>query len=428
MNETIRSAALVQRNFRKNRVIVSRDIEPMLLDIAREAGAKLTLHRFPSGADIGTWVVPPRWDVRKACLTGPDGTVVASYDDHPLFAVPYSKPFRGKISLETLKQHVRCHPTQMDAFYYEHRFAYNYPLRLSDWAITLPRNLLDRLVPGDYTVELDFDIGDGDMLVGELFLPGESEDTIALLTDFCHPGQVNDSFSGILAMLDVFARLRDKPRKYSYRFLIFPETIGSAVLLHSIPSYVKTTKLAIFSEFVGWGRNWKVLGRQSPQSLTGKLGHEAQSHWDGLRFDDLFNGYGNDELIFDFVGIPSLSVQMSDCDEYHSSRDAPELLVQANLDRAADIIYRLCDVMERDGLFVLNQAVPFYMTRFNLYADSIGEHGDFVKNRAIILALRQPTSLLDISAAEGISFDDVADYVGRLLEHGLVRRVAPGDR
>ncbi len=427
MPENIKYAGLLQRNFRKNRTIVSNDIEAFLADIAQTAGAQLTLHRFPSGSDIGTWVVPPRWDVRKARLRGPDGVEIASYTDHPLFVVPYSKPFTGTVSLDTLRRHTRTHPTLADAFYYEHRFAYNFPQRLSDWAITLPRRVLDALPPGDYHVELNFDIGDGEMLVGEFFLAGEREASIALLTDYCHPGQVNDSFSGILAMLDVFHRLRQAPRRYSYRFFLFPETIGSAVLLHSVPAYVENVKLAIFSEFVGWGRNWKVLGRQDPGSLTAKLGGEAQSHWTDLRFDDLFNGYGNDELIFDFVGIPSLSVQMTECDEYHSSLDAPELLCQDNLDRAADIIYRLCEVMERNDSFVLTQTVPFYMSRFNLYADAIGEHGTFVKNRAIIAALRQETSILDIASKEKISFDYVAEYVGRLLEHGLVRRIAAHD-
>ena len=70
----------------KNRTIVSRDYEEAVALLASEI--PLEIHRYPSGADYGTWIVPPQWDVIKAELT--DGAeVIASYRDHPLFLAPY---------------------------------------------------------------------------------------------------------------------------------------------------------------------------------------------------------------------------------------------------------------------------------------------------------------------------------------------------
>lgn len=381
----------------------------------------MIIHRYPSGSDIGTWVVPDGWDVREAWLKGPDGCMIASYDDHPLFLAPYSVPFSGVVDLAELKRHVRSHPTRRDAFYYEHRLAYDYERRLKEWIVTLPASMVEALPEGEYMVHIDVDVAPAEMLVGEIILHGESPDSIALLTDYCHPGQVNDSMSGILAMIDVMKALAAKPdRRFTYRFLVFPETIGSSVFLESNPDRIDSTKLAIFSEFVGWGRNWKILADTRPDTLSCMLAHEAERRFSDLKADHREAGYCNDEIVFDFVGIPSLSVQLSECDEYHSSDDSPDRLDQANIDHAASIILHLCDVMEADERFRLVHRVPIYMSRYKLYADYIQQTERFNWNRMIIRGLRDGASLLEIASRHGIDFNYVKLYVDRMSEARLV--------
>lgn len=60
MMTDVKHLDLVLRNDRKNRTIVSNDIPLLLQDVADAAGVELLLHRFASGDDIGTWIVPPR--------------------------------------------------------------------------------------------------------------------------------------------------------------------------------------------------------------------------------------------------------------------------------------------------------------------------------------------------------------------------------
>lgn len=420
----IRLAALVERNYRKNRTIVSSDIESILQDIGAECGITPIIHRFASGSDVGTWIVPPRWDVKEAWLEGPDGRRIASYADHPLFVAPYSIPFSGIVDRDELIAHTRYHQTQTDAFYYEHRLAYDYRRRLKEWIITLPKDVVDTLPDGKYRVHLDIDIGPGEMLVGEYVLEGASPRSVALLTDYCHPGQVNDSFSGILAMIDVFRRLADQPhRRYTYRFLVFPETIGSIALLHSRPDYRALIDVAIFSEFVGWGRTWRALARDDSTNLGTLLAREAACHFEPIEVAPLFGGYGNDELVFDFAGVPSLSVQMVECDEYHSSNDAPDRLRQDDLDFASEVILRMCRVLEQNQRWTFTQEVPFYMTRYGLYADSIHQQDEFRRRRAIMYGLRRGKSPLEISIEDEVPFDYVVKFIDSAAAHGLVRPV-----
>ncbi|MBV9463568.1 MAG: DUF4910 domain-containing protein [Verrucomicrobiae bacterium] len=421
--------AFAQRHYRRNRTIVSRDIRPILEDAAKLCGTKLKLHRFPSGRDFGTWIIPPRWDVREAWLKGPNGELIASYDDHPLFLAPYSTPFHGKLSLENLKKHVQSHATQKDAYFYEHRLAYDFRRRLKEWIITLPQNVVDRLKPGQYEVKIDLEIEPGEMLVGELALPGTSNRDIVLLCNYCHPGQVNDSFSGVLAMLEVFRRLKRLPkRRYNYRLFLMPETIGSCALLAKNPTMIKRAAAAIFSEFVGWGERWEISVSDRPGTLAWLLAKEAAAHDENLKVVDLFAGWGNDEYVFDYAGVSAMAVQKFDSPEYHSSNDAPERLQSSEILRAADIIYRMCEVAEADRVLARRHPVPVYLTRYDLYLDAVHERDAFKKRRSVLYGIDGKQSLLEIAAKAGLDFDFVRRFADQLLKHKLVRPAAAGQR
>lgn len=415
----------IGRHCRRNRTTVSRDILPMLEDAAALAGLPLRLHRFPSGADIATWIVPERWDVREAWLRGPDGRIVASYDDHPLFVAPYSMPFRGELTLAELRPHIRSHETQRDAFYYEHRLAYDFRRRLKEWIITLPAEKAAALPEGRYEVNLDFDIGPGEMLVGELTLPGETADTVALLADYCHPGQVNDSLTGIVTLVDVMRRLASLPkRRFTYTLYLFAETIGSCVLLGAKPEIAARTKLAIFCECVGWGDRWVLSVSDRPGSTADLVARDAAHSWPKTETGDLASGWGNDEHVFDYAGVPSLAVQKYDFPEYHSSNDSPERVDPSSLAMASDMVFGMCRALEDDCVYERTQIVPIYLTRFGLYRDAVEERGAFQAQRRVLNAIDGKQSLLEIAASTGVPFRDVKTVAERIAGLGLLKRSA----
>ena len=188
----------------KNRTIVSSEFEQCISTLSEEI--PLTVHRYASGTEHGTWVIPPRWDVTKASLSDEDG-VVASYDDHPLFLAPYSIPFTGWVSQKDLLSHVRTSEDRPDSYVYEYRLAYDFSRRLNEWAITLPHFIVENLNKSEYFVDIQVETGPGHMLVGEHTLKGRSNHTFALLTHLCHPGQANDGLAGVAVGTEVMKRL-----------------------------------------------------------------------------------------------------------------------------------------------------------------------------------------------------------------------------
>lgn len=414
--------SFIQNNYLKNRTIVSSDIRSILNEIEELVDLPMTVHSYPSGAEFATWIIPDQWDVKEAWLKGPDGRIIASYDTHPLFLAPYSRPIRARLSKEELKSHIRCHSTFHDAFIYEYRLAYDINLRLKDWIISLPQNLWDTLKEGEYEICIDVNVKPSEMLIGEIILPGKKEDSIALLTDYCHPGQVNDSFSGILVMMDVLSRLKQiENRQNTYRFFIFPETIGSCVHLHANPDLINTIKFAIFSEFVGWGKDWLITSSKGEKNIVNKLIRVVQRTYDNVKRVHLFEGIGNDELIFDYAGIPSMSVQKTDIPEYHSSFDEPSRLKQKDLQKAADIIYLMCETFEKDRVATNVQNVPVYLSRFNLFKDVDYAPTEFTATRSILYEIDGKKSILDIADELKIDFNFTADFINSLASFNLIK-------
>ena len=148
MNEMMH---IIESLIHMNRTIVSSDMEQCISSLKNEV--PLTIHRYASGKEYGTWMIPPQWDVKKAELS--DGnTIIASYDDHPLFLAPYSCSFTGWIDRDELLKHVRSASHQPEAFSYDHRLAYDFQRRLKEWAITLPNSLVQELDKEKYYIDI----------------------------------------------------------------------------------------------------------------------------------------------------------------------------------------------------------------------------------------------------------------------------------
>jgi aminopeptidase-like protein len=354
--------------------------------------------------------------------------VLASYETHPLFVAPYSMPFRGKVSLDTLKAHVSLHPSLKDAFFYEHRLAYNHQRRLKEWRLTLPATMLNSLDPAEtYDICIDAEIEPGEMLVAEYRLPGERQETFALLADYCHPGQINDSFSGLAVFLEALKTLMRRPRRrFSYSLLLFPETIGSSVFLAANPERISNIKGALFSEMVGWGSEWVIKKTFAENSYMDKIADLIPAEAGNIRTISFHEGAGNDEIVFDWAGIPAVSLQRYPYLEYHSSDDDLTRVEPASLLRAHDITLGIVGMVEEDSVWRCTNRVPFYMSRFNLYKDAVTATVDHNFFRDVLFLLDGRNSAVEIAHRLRKSFDEVRSVIQSMERVGLVRAHEPG--
>lgn len=186
----------------------------------------LIVEHVPSGTTVFDWIVPQEWHVRSGRLTAPDGRVVADLDNSTLEIVNYSRSIDARLSLEELQPHLHSLPDLPHAVPYVTSY-YN---RI--WGFCLSHAERQQLQPGTYHAFIDASFVDGGLPFGQTVLPGESPDEILLTSYLCHPSLANNELSGPLVLLALYERLKAWPRRrFTYRFLINPETIGSLCFL-----------------------------------------------------------------------------------------------------------------------------------------------------------------------------------------------------
>jgi len=404
-----------------NRTIVS-DAMAAAADLIDEAvGFPSIRYRYPSGSEHGSWVVPPSWNVVDAFISDGERTV-ASYKDHVLFLAPYSARFEGWVSRKELMQHVIVSDAFDDAFVYQHRIAYDFHKRLHTWEISLPRNVASSLTRDQYFVKIDVDVRPGEMNVLEYSAQGDEETSVAILAHLCHPGQANDGLSGVLTGAALIRRLARSSHRFTYKLLVMPETVGSAV--HVVAQGLSSSQFAcgVFLETMGYGdRLFFKKSRTGNRPIDAALDSIVLDHPE-IGIHGFFEGYGNDELVFDFanVNIPTVGVQYYPFAEYHTSHDTPEKIDWGKMGTAVNLVQELFRRLEANRVIRLKFPGPPYLSRYRLYADAVTQKDRHRKITQMLSFCDGSHSLLEICTKAKTSFGDTFKFFEGLQREGLI--------
>ncbi len=186
----------------------------------------LDIHELPTGTPVLDWTVPREWNPREAWIRDPSGRRVVDFADHNLHLVGYSAPVHRRLPLNELRPHLHSLPEQPDLIPY--RTSYY----VETWGFCLPHRLLESLPDGEYEMFIDGSLEDGSMTWGECLLPGSTTEEVVISSHVCHPQLANDNLSGIAVAVHLAEALAAVPeRRYSYRFLFAPGTIGAIAWL-----------------------------------------------------------------------------------------------------------------------------------------------------------------------------------------------------
>jgi aminopeptidase-like protein len=417
---TARMMHFIREVYPLQRMINSEGLD-RAFEIVKKEIPDTVIHEYPAGMECGDWIVPKGWKVRDAYMENRHGVRIADFNDHPLFVAAYSEPVSGWFTKLEILSHVRCHPTKPGAYFLEHRNAYNY--KLVNWGITLPKNTWNNLPDEDYYIHIDVEWSERSMKVAEVFIPGQSEDVISIsahIDEIC-----NDNLSGCAAGIEMIRYIQNLARKkYSYQLLLVPETIGTFFYVYNNLDRVRKTIGMYNLETVGSGESWVLKKALTPNSrIEAALTCALQNTGLPYRPIDFFDGYGNDERVYEWptLKIPGVALQRFPFHEYHSSDDTPDNIDENHLFDAVRISCELIDVMEHDYVPEYTSVIPPWLTRHDLYYDSKDNVENFHKfNNLLLFHIDGHKPLSELCRIARIAFCEAYEYLERFAEKGFI--------
>ena len=384
----------------------------------------LQMHEVPSGSQVFDWTVPKEWNIYDAYIKNEQGERLVDFRKHNLHVVSYSLPVNRRMSLAQLRPHLFTLPEQPDWIPY--RTSYY----KETWGFCLSHRELEKLGEGEYHVCIDSRLEPGSLTIGDFYLPGESEDEVLISCHCCHPSLANDNLSGISLAVALAKRLSKVTRRYSYRFLFLPGTIGAISWLALNEATTARIRHGLVLSCVGdsGGFTYKK-SRRGNAEIDRAVVHVLNCSDEPHRVIEFFP-YGYDERQycspgFDLAVGCLMRSQHGTFPEYHTSADNLTFIQPSSLGRSFTKLLEVVHVLEHNEFFI-NQKPKCEprLGKYGLYGGMGGDRrGDFGE-LALLWVLNLSDGqhdLLAIAERSGIQFGEIAAAADALVMCGLLK-------
>jgi aminopeptidase-like protein len=396
------------------------------LDILRKT-VPLEIHEVPSGTTVFDWTVPREWNIEDAYVKGPDGRRVVDFRQSSLHVVSYSIPVRARMTLAELRPHLFTRPDFPEVIPY--RTSYY----KETWGFCLTQRRLDQMAEGQYEVLIDASLEPGSLTYGEYHLPGASEDEVLISCHICHPSLANDNLSAVAVAAWLASSLASRPsRRYSYRFLFIPGTIGSITWLARNEERASRVKHGVVLAGLGAGDGFTYKkSRRGDADVDRAVAHVLTHAGPPFSLAE-FSPYGYDERQFCSPGfnLPVgclMRAPHGQYREYHTSADNVDFVTAAALAEALETCVRIVDVLEGNARYVnLSPKCEPQLGRRGLYRSLGGELDAASRELALLWVLNLSDgghALLDIADRSGLPFPAIKAAADALTHHGLLKPV-----
>jgi aminopeptidase-like protein len=385
----------------------------------------LERHEVPTGTRAFDWTVPNEWNIDDAYVMDEGGRRVIDFRRHNLHVVGYSRPIDAILSREELDRHLFSREDLPGAIPYVTSY-------YSDtWGFCLSHEARQRLDDGHYRVVIDSRLEPGSLTYGELLLPGQTEEEVLLSTYVCHPSMANNELSGPVVATLLARWIMAAPRRYTYRIVFVPETIGSLTYLSRHLDAMKQRTVAGFVlTCLGDDRTYSFLPSRSGETLADRaaLAVLGATQPDFVRYT--FRDRGSDERQYCSPGIdlPVVSVMRSKYrtyPEYHTSLDDLDLVTPAGLQGGFTALRSCLELLERNARYRTTCLGEPQLGRRGLYAPiGTADPHRSVADLLDVLAYSDGTrDLIDLVGLLAIPPSRIYQLVDTLVEEGLLARL-----
>ena len=390
-------------------------------------GTKFEICNVPSGTNVFDWTVPKEWIIREAYIEDEKGNRIIDFRNHNLHVLGYSISVDRWVKLEELKEYIFTQPEQPDVIpyvtsYYKERYGF-----------CMSENQKKSLKPGRYHMYIDSDLVDGNLTYGEVVIPGESEKEIFISTYICHPSMANNECSGPALSAELIRLVCSmKRRRYTYRFLFIPETIGSITYLSKNLPYLKEHMLAGFNlSCVGDERDYSIIESRYGNTLADRVLKNVLSYQE-KHTNYSFLERGSDERQYNAPGVELPVVcfcrsKFGEYPEYHTSGDDLALITPEGLSGSYGVMRQVIQGLEHNDYYRIKVLCEPQLGKRGLYP-TVSQKGSYDEVRAMtdfIAYADGKNDLIGISNLIGVPIKELISITEKLIKNELLEIKTP---
>lgn len=332
----------------------------------------INIGSIPSGTKVSDWEIPNEWNIYDAYIEDEKGKKIVDFKNCNLHVLGYSHPIDKTMSLGELKKNIHTLEDNPSAI----------PFRTSyykeDWGFCMSYNQFKKLKEGEYRVFIDSSLKPGELNYGEIIIPGKSKKEILLSTNICHPSMANNELSGPVMLTSLIKWLMQlDERRYTYRILFLPETIGAISYISHRKEDLKNNVIGGYQIVcVGGPQNYVFVKTKNENTLINKITEHVLRYSDTQYTIEDFRWRGSDERQWNSPGI-DLGIGMlakskfEQYPEYHTSLDDLSYVKPEHLAESFDIYTKCISALENNIKYQLTTDGEPRLSKYNLWS-SIG--------------------------------------------------------
>lgn len=390
---------------------------------------ELKIHEYSIADNPSTfdWNTPYEWNIDEAYIEDENGNKIIDFKNNNLHILGYSESVDVTIPFSELDNYLYSLEDDIDAIpyttsYYKTRWGFCLPHRLREELRKNPDKLYHAVIKSTHNKN-------GSITYGELIINGYEDEEVLISTYICHPSMANDNLSGVAMAAEIakyiYALLE---RKYTYRIIFIPETIGALIYLkENITHLQKYVKAGFVLSCIGDEGDYSCVHSPYNNTYTDKIVTHVLKHITDDPKEYSFLERGSDERQFcaPNVNLPVCTLsrtKFGKFNQYHTSNDNLDFVTAEGLKGGFEYVKKCIDILENNNIYKIKTVGEPQLGKYGLYP-TISQKGsaDYTRNLTNIIAyLNGKNTILDIAEILNVPFNEVMNIIDKLNNKKII--------
>ncbi len=382
----------------------------------------IRINEVSSGTKVFDWVIPKEWNIRDAFVEDENGDKIIEFSKNNLHIMGYSTPIDEWIDLSVLEEHLYSLPDQPNAIPYATSY-YD-----EKWGFCICHNDRMKLKDGKYHVYIDSNLEDGALTYGEYIIPGETADEILLSTYICHPSMANNELSGPAVATFIANWLNSKPRRYTYRIIFIPETIGSITYLSKHSEELKHKVIAGFNiSCIGDDGGYSYVRSPYENTYADRIVDYVLStkYPDFIKYSYLDRGSDERQYCSPGIDLPLVTLcrsKFGTYPEYHTSLDNLDFVTAEGLYGGYNFVKNCLNAAENNDKYKTTIMCEPQLGKYGLYESGIKGSSEYTRKiKDFLTYCNGGNDLLWISEKINYSIEHLLPMIEKLKEKNIIK-------